>query len=115
MNINGGYSFQDEIDDQINDVEYGVSSIKIIENHPSATNFEDSVAVLNVITKEGLDLDIIMNLHSGFQILNYKNSNDTLDTSKTFDTLSNLIMFYSEQFRIEFSNKLMERLSGLKN
>ncbi|KAF2074727.1 hypothetical protein CYY_003959 [Polysphondylium violaceum] len=108
------YSFKDEIDDQINDVQYGVDSVEVVENHPS-TNFDDNTAVLNVVTKEGVELLIEMCLHSGFKILSYNNSKEPLDTSKSFDALSNLIMNYSEMFRIEFSNKLIERLSGIKS
>ncbi|KAN0022140.1 hypothetical protein ACTFIU_004309 [Dictyostelium citrinum] len=112
-------SFKEEIDDAINDIEYGVENVELILDHPFSEI--NQVAVIKVYTKDNLELLIKMSLVDGYSIIEYLNKikeiqleQQELDLKKSFDSLPNLLMYYSPEFQKQFGMKLFERLSNIK-
>ncbi|EGC33904.1 hypothetical protein DICPUDRAFT_153984 [Dictyostelium purpureum] len=107
-------SFRDEINDAINDVEYGVNKVEHIEGHTQSE--ENRAAILRVETYDNIELLVKMCIDTGYSVLEYKNNSDPSlkeDLNKYFDSLSNLLMNYSPEFQKRFGLKLTERLMGL--
>ncbi|KAN0050567.1 hypothetical protein ACTA71_003698 [Dictyostelium dimigraforme] len=111
-------SFKDEIDDAINDIEYGVEKVELMLDHPISEI--NQVAVIKTHTKDNLELLIKISLLEGYSIIEYINKNkcnqseEGLDLQKSFDSLPNLLMYYSPEFQKQFGMKLFERLSNIK-
>ncbi|KAM9990362.1 hypothetical protein ACTFIY_006396 [Dictyostelium cf. discoideum] len=112
-------SFKEEIDDAINDIEYGVEKVELVLDHPICEI--NQVAVIKTNTKDNLELLIKMSLVDGYSIIEYiDKTKDTqlgedLDFQKSFDSLPNLLMHYSPEFQKQFGLKLFERLSNIKS
>ncbi|KAK5574701.1 hypothetical protein RB653_009954 [Dictyostelium firmibasis] len=111
-------NFKEEIDDAINDIEYGVEKVELILDHPISV--KNQVAVIKTYTKDNLELLIKMSLVEGYSLIEYNNKVKEseleleLDLTKSFDSLPNLLMYYSPEFQKQFGLKLFERLSNIK-
>ncbi|EFA85024.1 hypothetical protein PPL_02020 [Heterostelium album PN500] len=110
-------NFDLEIKAAIDDISFGVENVTILRDHQKS-DVGSGVVMLQVICHEQFILLIRMSMIDGFQVLEYidnnsNNNSNSKDINQSFDSLSSLLMNYSDKYQLAFQQQLFNRLSKL--
>ncbi|GAM18777.1 hypothetical protein SAMD00019534_019520, partial [Acytostelium subglobosum LB1] len=113
------HTFDEEIEDAINDVSFGVESVSVLKDHPQSS-FSSGIVVLDVKCKEKYTILVKMSMNDGYSVIEHSEPNrmtsrdeDEGPAPPFFDALPNLLMRYSDMYQTEFQNQLFQRLTSL--
>eukprot|EP01132_Coremiostelium_polycephalum_P005700 gene5700-7094_t len=97
-------SFEEEIQGAIDDISFGVNSIKILNDHPQS-NPSQNIIILNVESKENQSFLIKMSMDTGFNVLDEEQSFDRsvqgMLRKKSQEEIINFAIKFCIDFRIE--------------
>ncbi|EGG14063.1 hypothetical protein DFA_11826 [Cavenderia fasciculata] len=116
--------FKKEIEAAIEDVSYGVKELKVLDKDPRS-DVDGGVVLFNIECHEPLSILIRMSMHEGFSLIELKGELDQESSAKqdqsrsspctppVFDSLPNIVMYYSHSFQQKFNELLFSKLAGL--